>query len=53
MGAAIELVDTTPVSTDPEEILATNVYHRHVILGPIDWSRRDGSGVTGRLLQRR
>jgi 2-keto-4-pentenoate hydratase len=50
VGAAIELVDTTPISTDPEEILATNIYHRHVILGPIDWSRRDGSGVTGRLL---
>ena len=51
VSAAIELVDTTPVSTDPDEILRTNVYHRHVILGAVDGSRRDGRGVTGRLLR--
>ena len=50
-AAAIELVDTTPLSTDPHEILATNIYHRHVILGPIDHARHDGKGVTGRLLK--
>ena len=51
VSAAIELVDTTPVSTDPEEILGVNVYHRHVILGPVDRTRRDGAGITGRLLR--
>jgi 2-keto-4-pentenoate hydratase len=50
-SAAIELVDTHPVSTDPEEILAGNIYHRHVILGPVDDWRKDGEGVTGRLLR--
>jgi 2-keto-4-pentenoate hydratase len=51
VSAAIELVDTTPVSADPDEILRTNVYHRHVLLGPVDRTRRDGRGVTGRLLK--
>jgi 2-keto-4-pentenoate hydratase len=51
VSAAIELVDTTPLSTDPHEILAANIYHRHVILGPIDHAKRDGQGVTGRLLK--
>jgi 2-keto-4-pentenoate hydratase len=50
-SAAIELVDTHPVSTDPEEILAGDIYHRHVILGPVDRSRLDGTGVTGALLR--
>ncbi len=48
-GAAIELVDTTPLSTDPDEILRTNIYHRHVILGPLHPGR--AAGVTGRLLR--
>ena len=51
VSAAIELVDTTPVSTDPDEILRTNIYHRHVILAPVDRTRTDGTGVTGRLLR--
>lgn len=51
VSAAIELVDTHPLSTDPEEILAGNIYHRHVILGPVDHERHDGTGVTGRLLK--
>lgn len=51
ISAAIELVDTHPISTDPEEILAGNIYHRHVILGPVDHWRKDGEGVTGRLLR--
>ena len=49
-AAAIELVDTTPLSTDPDEILRTNIYHRHVILGPFQ-RRGAPTGVTGRLLR--
>jgi 2-keto-4-pentenoate hydratase len=50
VSAAIELVDATPPSTDPHEILNANIYHRHVILGAVDHGRKDGTGVTGRLL---
>jgi 2-keto-4-pentenoate hydratase len=46
-SAAIELVDVAPPSTDPSEILAGNIYHRHVILGPA----RERARVTGRLLK--
>jgi 2-keto-4-pentenoate hydratase len=49
VGPAIELVDTTPLSTEPDEILRTNIYHRHVILGPFRAGR--ATGVTGRLLR--
>ena len=49
VGPAIELVDTTPLSTDPDEILRTNIYHRHVILGPLRAGR--AAVVTGRLLR--
>jgi 2-keto-4-pentenoate hydratase len=51
VSAAIELVDTHPVSTDPDEILRGNIYHRHVILGPVDHDKHDGEGVTGALLR--
>ena len=51
VSAAIELVDTHPVSTDPEVILSGNIYHRHVILGPVDRGKHDGEGVTGALLR--
>jgi 2-keto-4-pentenoate hydratase len=51
VSAAIELVDTDPVSTDPHEIVAGNIYHRHVILGRVDAGKRDGDGVTGALLR--
>ena len=51
VGSAIELVDTTPVTTDLEVILGGNIYHRHVLLGPVDSGKRDGAGVTARLLK--
>lgn len=51
VSAAIELVDTHPLSTDPDEILRGNIYHRHVILGPVNHAKRDGEGVTGALLR--
>jgi len=35
LGPAIELVDPDPRARDPEEILAGNIFHRHVLLGPV------------------
>jgi len=43
LGAAIEVVDPDPDAGDPEPILAGNIYHRGVLLGPV----RDGADVTG------
>ncbi len=34
LGVAIELVDVDPDATDPEAILAADIYQRHVLLGP-------------------
>lgn len=39
IGPAIELVDLDHESTDPQVILAGNIYHRHVVLGPPDPAR--------------
>jgi 2-keto-4-pentenoate hydratase len=50
LSAAIELVDVYPPTTDVQEILAGNIFHRHVILGPSDETRRDGEGIGGRVL---
>ena len=38
LSAAIELVDVDPPPSDVRKILAGNIYHRHVVLGPV----RDG-----------
>lgn len=35
LSAAIELVDVHPPTTDVRQILAGNVFHRHVLLGPL------------------
>jgi len=35
LGAAIELVDPDPAARDPEEILAGDIFQRHVLLGPV------------------
>jgi 2-oxo-3-hexenedioate decarboxylase len=35
LGAAIELVDLDPDADDPEAILATNIFQRAVLLGPV------------------
>jgi 2-keto-4-pentenoate hydratase len=35
IGAAIELVDVDPKARDPQEVLEANIYHRHVLLGPV------------------
>ena len=43
LGTAIELVDPDPDAADPEAILASNIFHRHVLLGPL----RDGAASEG------
>jgi 2-keto-4-pentenoate hydratase len=35
IGAAIELVDPDPNASDPEAILETDIFQRHVLLGPV------------------
>jgi 2-keto-4-pentenoate hydratase len=35
IGAAIELVDPDPKASDPEAILETDIFQRHVLLGPV------------------
>ena len=35
IGAAIELVDLDAGESDPEKILAADIYQRHVVLGPV------------------
>jgi 2-keto-4-pentenoate hydratase len=51
LSAAIELADVDVPPADPETILAGNIYHRHVMLGPVDESRTDGAGIGARLLR--
>jgi 2-keto-4-pentenoate hydratase len=51
LSAAIELADVDVPPADPEAILAGNIYHRHVMLGPVDSSRTDGAGIGARLVR--
>jgi 2-keto-4-pentenoate hydratase len=51
LSAAIELADVDVPPADPEAILAGNIYHRHVLLGPVSAGRADGAGVSARLLR--
>lgn len=51
LSAAIELADVDVPPADPEAILAGNIYHRHVMLGPVDESRTGGAGIGARLLR--
>lgn len=39
LAPAIEVVDATRPPDDVEEILAVNIFHRHVVLGPCDETR--------------
>jgi 2-keto-4-pentenoate hydratase len=52
LGPAIELADVDPNLVDVEEILAGDIYQRHVILGPADQARRGGDarGLAARVL---
>jgi 2-keto-4-pentenoate hydratase len=43
LGPAIELVDPDPDASDPEPVLAANIFQRHVVLGPVV----DGASVDG------
>ena len=47
LGPAIELADVDPPPSDVRAILAGNVFHRHVVLGPVDASRSDARGIGG------
>ena len=49
LAAAIELVDVHPPPRDVRAILADNIFHRHVMLGPFDARRRDAKGITARI----
>jgi 2-keto-4-pentenoate hydratase len=49
LSAAIELADVDPPPADVRTILAGNIFHRHVVLGPVDESRTDGRGISGRV----
>ena len=48
LGPAIELADVDPPpGADPEPVLAGNIFHRRVILGPVDRGRSSAEGVHG------
>jgi 2-keto-4-pentenoate hydratase len=51
LAPAIELVDPDPAIEDVTAILAGNVFHRHVILGPASaaWAGGSVAGLTGRV----
>jgi 2-keto-4-pentenoate hydratase len=48
LGTAIELVDPDPDASDPEAILAANIYQRHVLLGPVQ-ERAAAEGLRARV----
>ena len=50
IGVAIELVDPDPDASDPEAILAADIFQRHVLLGPLAEGARP-QGVSARILQ--
>ena len=49
IGPAIELVDLAPPPDDVRAMLAGNIYHRHVLLGPVNEGRTSPDGVTARV----
>jgi 2-keto-4-pentenoate hydratase len=53
IGPAIELADVTFAPDDVESILAGNIFHRHVLLGPRDRTRKGGrtDGLHARVLR--
>ena len=50
LSAAIELADLDPPPEDVRAILAGNIFHRHVVLGPVDPERSTGEGIGARVL---
>jgi len=53
LGPAVELADFDPDVQDVEGILACDIFHRHVLLGPVDRSRARGSiaGIEARVFR--
>ncbi len=53
LGVAIEVADSDPAVQDVEAILAGDIFHRFVVLGPPDATRAGGSaeGVTVRVVR--
>jgi 2-keto-4-pentenoate hydratase len=51
LSAAIELADIDLKPEDPEPIAAGNIFHRHVMLGPVDATRVDGTAIGARLVR--
>jgi 2-keto-4-pentenoate hydratase len=51
LSAAIELADVDPPPDDVREILAGNIFQRHVVLGPVDATRSTGEGIGGRVVR--
>ena len=51
LAAAIELADVHPPPSDPEAVLSGNIFHRHVLLGPVHEDRRDAAGIGARLVR--
>jgi 2-keto-4-pentenoate hydratase len=51
LGAAIELADVDSPPEDVRHVVATNIFQRGVILGPVDESRRggDATGIVARV----
>ena len=48
LSAAIELADLDPPPKDVRAILAGNIFHRHVVLGPVE-ERSTGEGIGARV----
>ena len=51
LGAAIELADLEFEPDDVERILAGNIFHRHVLLGPVDPTRTTAAQVSCRVFR--
>jgi 2-keto-4-pentenoate hydratase len=51
LSAVIELADVDGPRDDVRAILASNIFHRHVILGPVQAGRATAAGIDGRVLR--
>jgi 2-keto-4-pentenoate hydratase len=50
LSAAIELVDVDGPRDDIRGMLAVNIFHRHVVLGPVDEGRSTSAGIGAQVL---
>jgi 2-keto-4-pentenoate hydratase len=53
LGPAVEIADFDPGIQDVEGILASDIFHRHVLLGPVDRSHAGGliTGIEARVFR--